>query len=129
MDLEKKLQPIIEKAIEAAEKTGDFVIEQAPLVLQEFYAWHLAEHIFYLIIGLFLSSLIFIAKPFIPYEEDKRWTMNFLGKQVEQDYAIPAYVFGGGAFVVGVIMFFINLLIVTKIIIAPRLYLIEYFMK
>ena len=129
MNLEEKLQPIIEKAIVAAEKTGEFVIEQAPLVLQEFYRWHLAEHIFLLVIGILLCSLMFIAKPFLPYEEEKRRSINYLGKKVEVDFGIPAYVFGLTSFLIGIIMFFVNLLPIIKILVAPKLYLIEYFLK
>jgi len=129
MDLEEKLQPIIEKAIVAAEKTGEFVIEQAPLVLQEFYRWHLAEHIFFLVIGMLLCSLMFIVKPFLPYEESETWSINYLGKQVEENFGIPAFVFGLASFLIGIIMFFLNLLTIIKILVAPKLYLIEYFLK
>ena len=50
-DLNELLRPLVEKAINGIDKGTDFVIEQAPDLLQEFYNWHIAES---LIISLFL---------------------------------------------------------------------------
>ena len=43
--MEELLKPYIEKALQLAEKTGEFVIEQAPELLQQFYAWHTVKNI------------------------------------------------------------------------------------
>ena len=55
--LEEQLSKVVEKSIGLAEKTGEFVIEQAPQLLQEFYNWHIAESIIYLLLGLFILVL------------------------------------------------------------------------
>ena len=38
------LSKVVEKALNVAEKTGEFAIEQAPLLLKEFYSWHIAKN-------------------------------------------------------------------------------------
>ena len=37
------LAEAVKKALIVAEKTGEFAIEQAPLLLKEFYAWHITK--------------------------------------------------------------------------------------
>jgi hypothetical protein len=44
-EVENQLAELIKKGIEVAEKTGEFAIEQAPLLLQEFYTWHIAKSV------------------------------------------------------------------------------------
>ena len=51
--LEQTLKPLVEKAIKGLEQGADFVIDQAPLVIQEFYRWHIAEAS----LGLLLSII------------------------------------------------------------------------
>jgi hypothetical protein len=51
------LSEVVKKALGVAEKTGDFVIEQAPLLIQEFYAWHTWSHILGILFGVLLIIL------------------------------------------------------------------------
>ena len=55
--LEQQLGTILEKALNVAEKTGDFVLEQAPQLLQEFYMWHTSKFILGIILGIILLIL------------------------------------------------------------------------
>ena len=52
------LSKAVEKGIELAEKTGNFVIEQAPDLLKEFYQWRIISCIMWIVIAiiLFLSG-------------------------------------------------------------------------
>jgi len=52
------LSKVVEKALIVAEKTGNFVIEQTPLLLQEFYKWHITESILGILLGLIISYYI-----------------------------------------------------------------------
>ena len=61
-ELENTLNEILKKALEVAEKTGEFAIEQAPLLLQEFYMWHITESIILCLVGL-----IMVIEPYIYY--------------------------------------------------------------
>lgn len=115
-EIESQLAPIISKAIEAAEKTGDFVIEQAPLVLQEFYAWYTMK---------FILSIIFTFLGVVLFGLITRW----IWKQDSDD---------GGHYIVGFFIGIVPAITLLGIMIssiydlifittAPRLYLIEYF--
>ena len=53
------LSEVVKKALIVAEKTGDFVIEQSPLLLQEFYRWHICANIFGILLGIFLCFLAY----------------------------------------------------------------------
>lgn len=52
-NLDSELAKLVKKGIEVAESTGDFVIEQAPILLKEFYRWHIASEV----LGIVFSSL------------------------------------------------------------------------
>lgn len=125
------LSKVVEKALTVAEKTGEFVIEQAPLLLQEFYAWHIAKSVF----GIILGILIMV----IGYNLRKIW-----GKKVDKDYKKDwdEIVINGIAsenvstvisllftMTAGIVTISINTYSLVFILVAPKLYLIEYFIK
>ena len=58
------LLEIVKKALTVAEKTGDFITGQAPLLLQEFYRWHIAKSSLSIFISLFavIRMLVLINK-------------------------------------------------------------------
>jgi hypothetical protein len=120
MNTEQLLKPIIEKALAVAETTGEFVIEQAPLLLQEFYAWHYALNISWIII-----NLITIILPFIIHSK-----LKYLWDRGDEDnqmlYMIPMIVSGILAFV-SLICILFNIFDLLKLMVAPKLYLIEHF--
>jgi hypothetical protein len=111
-ELENQLGELVKRAIEVAEKTGKFVVEQAPLLLQEFYMWHIAEAIIYIIIGLTIAISLF-------------WISRLFGK--EESFA--ARFFRYASYVTFTSYFIYNLHTILYIYVAPKLYLITYFMK
>ena len=129
------LSEVVKKALIVAEKTGDFVIEQAPLLLQEFYNWHIASSIFGITLGLF----IFLIGRYSPYlwitnKEDqgknsskffKRYTSN----SYYDDSITPAYIIFVITTIGSIVILSINLYNLIYILIAPKLYLIDYFIK
>jgi|SaaInl47_10m_RNA_FD_contig_41_1724374_length_730_multi_4_in_0_out_0_1 hypothetical protein len=115
-ELEKQLSTILEKALNVAEKSGDFVIEQAPLLLQEFYKWHTASHI----MGacLFVIPLIL----FIYFYRKADWDyLDSLNEILSVVFGVLSLCF--------IITSVINIYQLVFIITAPKLYLIEYFVK
>jgi hypothetical protein len=129
MSIEEQLKPIIEKAIAAAEATGEFVVEQAPILLQEFYAWHAVESIFWAIFGLCLTIIpTLIMRKIADKEEEDRWSINYFGKRIDNELAIGLYFASALSFLLGIPMLVVNLLDFIKILVAPRLYIIEYFL-
>ena len=116
VDLEKQLSTILEKALNLAEKSGEFAIEQAPLLLQEFYKWHTASYV--------MGSLLFIV-PLILF--------IYFYKKSDWDYGdgfieIMSIVFGVLSFS-SIIASIINIYNLVFILVAPKLYIIEYFVK
>jgi len=116
--LENLLAQIVEKAMEAAEKTGEFIIEQAPLLLQEFYRWHLIKNVLALIVWFIISSISIwgFVKLF-----------KFIKKEDTAMYPVLMFfIFPFGFGFYGLYESIYNILYIT---IAPKLYLIEYFIK
>ena len=115
-ELEKQLSTILEKALDVAEKSGDFVIEQAPLLLQEFYQWHIASHI----MGacLFIVPLII----FICFYKKAEWDYTDTFPE------IMCIIFGVIS-AVTIITSMVSMYNLVFIYVAPKLYLIEYFIK
>ena len=116
-ELEEQLSLVLKKALNVAEKSGEFVIEQAPLLLQEFYRWHIASHI--------MGSLFFLLTliPFIYFYKKTDWE--------EYDISFEGFmaIVFGCITVITLIVSIINIYQLVFIIVAPKLYLIEYFLK
>ena len=111
----------------AITKAVDFTIEQAPLVVKEFIHWKLAEAIIYALawaIPAFI--LLYIARVFKKRSESADVPKEDRFKTDQNDYSILKWCFR----VAALIMLTINLtthgLTITKICVAPRVYLIEY---
>lgn len=137
------LAEVVKKALTVAEKTGDFVIEQAPLLLQEFYQWHICKAIFMALLwfGIFfliqrLSNLLsFSDEKMIPEENRKSYFKKRDGRFYYSSYIngdSEAYAFSIGIKIasystfIGVAVFLYDLVF---ILVAPKFYLIEYFIK
>lgn len=126
-ETDKVLSEVVKKALVVAEKTGDFVIEQAPLLLQEFYKWNIFSHIFFIFIGI----IIILSSRYLPYlwltKEEGNWEYIRYFSKWGVEGSIFAYVIFGIGGIIGSTMFFINLYYLVFILVAPKLYLIDYF--
>ena len=128
--LEQTLSKVIEKSLALAEKTGEFVVDQAPDLLQEFYTWHTMKAGFYVLLGfVFIMLGIFLPKLWGEKEEDRYSSIHYLNRYFNEDImtlnVINHMVFG----IVGTIMFLVNLHSLIYILVAPKLYIIEYFIN
>ena len=117
------LSKVVEKALTVAEKTGEFAIEQAPLLLQEFYAWHIASSCLGVALFVFIISLLFYSLR----------RLNKWGDKENLDLSDAEYFFPKMLSWTGVLISFvflcINIYNLAFICFAPKLYLIEYFIK
>lgn len=131
-EVETQLSELIKKSIEIAEKTGEFVIDQAPELLQEFYRWHIIKNIF-VILAMALVLLIIwkgfralgrLEKPSGRYNEYSK----IFGKYYEEISGaltlILGVILGGG---IALCFLLISIYNIVFILAAPKLYLIEYF--
>jgi len=118
--MEEKINKLILKALEVAEQTGNFIIDQAPDILQEFYRWHTYKFIFWIILLTLVGS--FLTKPVI-----KSWKAL-----IEDDDDLPNILIAvfGTLTVVTCLGFIVsNLYNLIFILTAPKLYIIEYFLN
>ena len=143
-EVENQLAELIKKAIEVAEKTGELAIEQAPLLLQEFYMWHIAKALMFICVGIAVWIILRIISNLFGSKEPFKWVRNkdysfekeedsiiIQGKHYKKgsDNYIGAMVFKYFGLIIFSTIFFANLYKILFITIAPKLYLIEYFIK
>ncbi len=110
--MEEELKKALEQGLKLAEKTGEFVIEQAPELLQQFYNWHLVENIIVFSVGL----LMLIASI---------WSIRYGLKEYESEYQI----LGAFGILISLVCLIIGAMSTIKILVAPKIYLIEHFLK
>lgn len=132
-ELEKQLAKIIEKSIEGVEKTGEFVMDQAPELIQQFFMWHMASYIFFTLLGVIILVLgLWLTRLFSTPKNERseaRTYIKILGAYYDYhaDKEVAGYLGTICSFVAAIIVILVNLYKVIYILIAPKLYLLEYF--
>lgn len=117
--LEETLQPYVEKALNGIEKGAEFALDMAPELLQEFYMWHFWSSIFWITFGL----LLIIAGIIIA-------TRVFKRKNLSGNAHIALFTVDGIApILIGLIFVTYNLCTIVYMSVAPKLYLLDYFMN
>ena len=96
--------------LELLQTGSEFMGEQAPMVCQELLRYHLATSLLGVAVGMTLFGV-------------GRWAF----KKLSPIDGEAAYVLTGIIWVVAGIIGLINMMIMLKIIIAPRVFLIDYF--
>jgi len=120
------LSEVVKKAVVLAEKTGNFIIEQAPDVLQEFYNWKIVSYI----MGILLSIIMFLTGRYAPYlwlDKNDDYDDKYFGRSAYD--TLPSWIIFGIFTGVSLIIFCINLYSLIFILTAPKLFLIEYFLN
>jgi len=106
-----------------AKQGKDIVAEQVPLLVQEIIKWGFAEAILYMVlaVAIFLSSRYLMKKW---YEKP----VTSCWRDWDEGGPLPgfAWVVIGGGHVFSFYLFFNNLFVAVKTLVAPRVYLIEY---
>lgn len=133
-NLEETLEKILLRSLEVAEQTGQFVMDQAPDLVQQFFAWHIAVAWFWILlgIGLIILGILLPLTWRASKENQKHWYCNrilwsYYRESTNADVA-ASLVTLCGAFI-GILIIGINLYNLIYITIAPKLYLIDYFLK
>lgn len=137
-EVNKILAEILQKALTAAEKTGQFVIDQAPDVLQQFYKWHIALNLLQILLFLFLFLLTYNLYRLWSFKElnesmDKKNYVKIKSRWYHIDslgdpsgYTAKMFVQIFSYFwLIGVANAIYYLVFIA---IAPKLFLIEYFL-
>lgn len=141
-NLDNQIAAILKKGLEVAGKTDDFVMNQAPELLREFYAWHITSSILWIFISVFLIYSVFkLSNLFgftdIPKNNEEGRYKRVWGRyfrldswgDVKDDIHRSFVMFRVTGYCLGFFILFFNVSILIKIIIAPKIYLIEYFLN
>lgn len=105
----------LEAALNAAQKTGDFIVEQAPGMIEEFLRWKLVENIFAAALSVCIVVFVFIVRNRISRKidyDDEATTVSWLISILLS--ALP------------VIIFFRSCFNAMQIWVAPKVYLFEW---
>ena len=128
--LEEQLAKVVEKAISIAEETGQFVIEQASDLIKEFYRWEILGNLFWVLLPLllfYITRRIILSFPKNKEYEDVRWDEIVYKGRVYDRFTLifPQVLIGVICAIVSVIYLY-NLMFV---LVAPKIYLIKYFLN
>ena len=124
-ETDKQLAEILKKGLETAEKTGNFIVEQAPDLIRQLLIWKTVEYSIYVIMGI--SLIIYF----------HRWTKKVTKEMKEkkddyEDYfmsSFPNFLIAVGQIsflIIGIVLIAANLHSLIQIVFAPKIYLIEY---
>ncbi len=112
---EKLINEALAGAIEAAKKTGNFVIEQAPDLIQQLVLYKTWEYslIIAISLGWFITSYFLIKWAIKKIEDTDGGTLAVIIVAIILD-------------LVSIIAFFNTLFDLVKIVVAPKVWLLEY---
>lgn len=145
--LDEALARLINRSIDAAESvagdisqtTGDaaaFLVAEIPDVIQQLLVWHAIESLLWFLPGILLIAAPWFAywcwggrgEPAEPYYGETRYVETFTHDRrgdIDQD-GVFALVLGGGIATVVGFTLLLNNLEWLQILVAPKLYLLEY---
>ena len=123
-ETDKQIAEILKKGLEVAEKSGNFVIEQAPDLVKQLITYKTIETSIYVLIEITLMYLIF------------RYFKYLYKKNNEDSDFIEVNSFNiGGILISSAVAIFMFIAFITDIsnliqlIFAPKIYLLEYIAK
>lgn len=123
-ETDKQIAEILKKGLEAAEKSGNFVIEQAPDLVKQLITYKTVETSICVLIEITLMYLIF------------RYFKYLYKKNNEDSDFIPENAFHGVGIIItslmGIFLFFVfinDISNLIQLIFAPKIYLLEYIAK
>lgn len=126
--MEEQLSRILEKALRLAEQTGEFVMEQAPDLLREFYLWHTTKYSMAILLFLVLTIILYKLPYWVGEKggELEQWDeISIIIKGYKLNGIFCAFSWLFSAIALG--LMFQEIYHLTFILVAPKLYLIEYF--
>ena len=119
--MNENLEKAVAKAIELAEKTGEFAIEQAPEIIQEFYNWQIMQ----LILCIFICCIVMLI-----FVKNYKYWFEKASSYDDDELVYIVLLVTFGFFSIGSIpLIILSLFDLVKILVAPKLYLIEYFLR
>ena len=119
---EEILNTFVAEMTKLLQSGSEFVVEQMPIVCQEVLQFRLVTGLIGTAIGLGL-----IMGGIILARKTKQMCKNIEDSEDREILTTTSYIVSGLACLIGNVPFLINGTTVLKVLIAPRLYLLEYF--
>ena len=123
-ETDKQIAEILKKGLEVAEKSGNFVIEQAPDLVKQLITYKTIEASIYVLIEI---TLIYLIVRYLKYLHKKNnEDSDFI---FDNEFHIIGMVI---TLIMGIILFFAfinDISDLIKLIFAPKIYLLEYIAK
>lgn len=128
---DEQLAKILQKGIEVAEKSGHFIIEQAPDLIQQLIIWKSVSYIFNILVGLSLLYAYYQWYKMVKNKIENNNNNNNKGILWDEDFEDYPGLIISGVFIViiSISILFISIHNLIQIIIAPKIWLIEYTMN
>ena len=123
-ETDKQIAEILKKGLEVAEKSGNFVIEQAPDLVKQLITYKTVETSIYVLIEITLMYLIFRYFKYL-YKKNNEET-GFIS---DNEFNIAGMIITS---LMGISLFFVfidDVSILVQLIFAPKIYLLEYIAK
>ena len=123
-ETDKQIAEILKKGLEVAEKSGNFVIEQAPDLVKQLITYKTVETSIYVLIEITLMYLIFRYFKYL-YKKNNE----------DSDFIVDNEFHFGGIVITFALSIFLFFAFITDIsnliqlIFAPKIYLLEYIAK
>ena len=123
-ETDKQIAEILKKGLEAAEKSGNFVIEQAPDLVKQLITYKTIEASIYVLIEIVLMYLI--ARYFKYLYKKNNENSSFIS---ENSFHFIGIIISFMASIFFFFAFIIDISNLIQLIFAPKIYLLEYIAK
>ena len=120
-ETDKQIAEILKKGLEVAEKSGNFVIEQAPDLVKQLITYKTIETSIYVLIEITLMYLIFRYFKYL-YKKNNE-DSDFI---IDDEFHIIGMIITS---LIGIFLFFVfinDISNLIQLIFAPKIYLLEY---
>ena len=123
-ETDKQIAEILKKGLEVAEKSGNFVIEQAPDLVKQLITYKTIETSIYVLIEITLMYLI--ARYFKYLYKKNNENSSFIS---ENSFHVIGIIISFMASIFFFFAFIIDISNLIELIFAPKIYLLEYIAK
>ena len=119
-DLQEALSKIIERSMEVAEKTGEWALDKAPELIQQFLMWELYSNILTIVVFVLIAIPLIKVLPLTI----KAWNDAPDSSPI---VAIGGITYSAFAIIGGLVAIISSSYNIVHILVAPEIYLIKYF--
>ena len=120
-ETDKQIAEILKKGLEVAEKSGNFVIEQAPDLVKQLITYKTVEASIYVLIEITLMYLIVIYFKYL-YKKNNE-NSSFI---IENSFHVIGIIISFMASIFFFFAFIVDISNLIQLIFAPKIYLLEY---